>query len=227
MAPSAIRTAATVVAGMLAVLGVSLTAMRCGSRTYLRVSAPDGSLSQPTERLTADRVGRCAHLTSLVPSTTDNGWLPRKATSPNLPVFAGSFALATHPDNASLLALLYAGPSRFEASLVERFSENMNDAGSEATEMFRAQEQQRQQSESRKRLPDGREVVARLQGLGLGGKVRWATLEGEHGYALTAVIVLDASDSDLTAGERNAIGTLASDDNLASLLECVEHALWP
>jgi hypothetical protein len=40
--------------------------------------------------------------------------------------------------------------------------------------------------------------------------------------AITAVAVLESSDSVLTEGERNAISTLASHDNLASLL-----TLWP
>ena len=227
MAPSAIRTAVAVAAGALAVLGISLTMVRCGSQTQLHATIPDGTLSQPATNLTADAVARCAHVTSLVSSTTANGWLPTKATSPNIPAHAGAFALAAHPDSASLLTLVYAGPSRFEASLIERFTENLGDAGSEATELLRVQAEQRQKSESRVRLPDGREVVARLQGLGLGGKVQWATLTGQHGYALTAVAVLESSDSALTESERNAITNLASRDNLASLLACVERVLWP
>ena len=178
-----------------------------------------------SQRLTAEAVQHCASFPTGFVVATGLGAFPQEGGT-LAPLFSAAFAPLSHPALAVLLPLVYAGRSRFEDALEAQYLEQGGDAGPAPETVRRYLQKQWQDSESRVRLPDGRDVRIREQGLGLGGGMKWGTLSSAHGYAMTVVVMLHASDYDWSPQERGAIESLASDSKLATLLSCLEGVLW-
>jgi hypothetical protein len=145
------------------------------------------------------------------------------------PTFMRSFALASRPELMVVTTLLDAKPERFERGLqawLIGLQALDGDSGSLKPDEVAARARRLwERSESIATLPSKQRLRIRQFGLGMGGSMTWASGPIANGAELTVIVMLYASDYELTDAARKSVFALTGEAPFQRAFECLEAAI--